>query len=128
MDNITNVTFNFDALDENVRKLLSLYNNAKEGFCAGFIAKGNVLYKGEAVLEAIGLCIELIDSRLILINEYMDDKFHNKQALRKERLKLTKKIDEYNHLSDFIEEECKQIENDVYETDDFIDYDEPGSC
>ena len=127
MDNITNVTINFELFETTITNLLKKFNKAKEQFYNREIDENEVLKRADEVQEQIVLYTELLGARIETIKDYMDDKFHNKQALRKERKLLNKKISKYCGLFNSIDEECMEIENgeaDLIEDefDDQLDY------
>jgi len=119
VDNIIDVNFNFDLFDKNITEILNSYNISKDNFCKGLEVSDVVIDKGKRVLELLCFYIEVVNYRLRLIEEeFMDDKFHNKQKLRKERVRLLKKVDWYEKVVDSIEEECEHIRNGTFNIDE----------
>ena len=125
MDNIKNVTINFDLFETIITNLLKKFNKAKEQFYNGEIDENDVLKRADEAQEQIVLYTELLGARVATINEYMDDKFYNKQELRKERKLLTKKISKYCGIFDSVDEECMEIENgdcDMFDDEDEFEF------
>ena len=124
MDNITNVTINFGLFEAAIKSSLKKFHMVKERYDHGEVDEASVLKKADEVSEQIVFYTELLGARLELINEYMDDKYHNKQALRTERKEITNKISRYQGVLNSIDDECKEIENgdcDIFDDEDEFD-------
>ena len=125
MDNITDVTINFGLFEVAIKSSLKKFHIAKEMFDHGEVDEASVLKKADEVSEQIVFYTELLGARLELINEYMDDKYHNKQALRTERKEITNKISRYQGVLNSIVEECNEIENgdcDMFDDEDEFEF------
>ena len=110
MDNIVDINFNFVMFDDSISRSLKNYNEAKEMYCEGIETDKGVIQKGEAIVDALYICTELMEYRLMLINQnYIKDKFHNKQQLKTESVYLNKKLNWYKKLRASIKEECNKI-------------------
>ena len=125
MDSIIDINFNFLLFESKITNLLHSYNVSKEKFCEGTETEDFIIDKGLELIDQIDFCLSMINYRLSLIDyEYMEDKIHNKNKLKKERFELSKKITWYNRLKDSIEDECNKINIGEFDFGDEPDFEE----
>ena len=124
MNNITDITFNFDFFEDYMVCSLDDYYIAEEAFCEGNESEEHVVELGEETLKRIALCEMVVKNRLYLIKEfYFEDKNHDKNNLKKESLKLSKKLEWYGDLTHSISKELAQIKSGEIDFDDEMDLD-----
>jgi len=119
---ILDINFNFRLIEENIASWLDAFNVAKDEFFAGREDKEKIIEFGEKTVERISVGLQFLKYRVDLIDsEYMEDKIHNKNKLKKERFNLLEKISWYENLTDSIMADCDIFDGIENNSDEFGD-------